>query len=86
MRVLRRASDILGGEHALARELRVPMGELRMWLQGSQRPTRPMFLGAVDILIEHGDAGSLGADASMPPSANEQHPGSFLRIDEEKKA
>jgi hypothetical protein len=84
MRVLQRAAEILGSERALARELRVPMLELFMWLRGSERPTRPVFLAAVDILIEHDDVNSLGADASMPPLANEERAGK-LRVDDKKK-
>jgi hypothetical protein len=84
MRVLQRAAEILGSERALARELRVPMLELFMWLRGSERPTRPVFLAAVDILIEHDDVNSLGAGASMPPLANEERAGK-LRVDDKKK-
>jgi hypothetical protein len=72
MRVLQRAAELLGSERALARALRVPIPDLFMWLRGSERPTRALFLAAVDILLERGDANPLGADASMPPRPNDK--------------
>jgi hypothetical protein len=86
MRVLRRAAELLGSERALARELRVPLRELFAWLEGAERPARPAFLTAVDILIDQGDPGSFGAGASQSPPANDERPGSFFRSEEEKKA
>jgi hypothetical protein len=86
MRVLRRAADLLGGERALARELRVPSSDVFLWLQGTARPARPVFVAAVDIVIEYGDAYVLGEDSSATPVPNEQRAGKFLRTEEEKKS
>jgi hypothetical protein len=85
MRVLQRAVEILGSERALARELRVPLPELFTWLKGAERPTRPMFLAAVDVLIEHGDSNSLGARAPVPPVSSADYPLNFFRTDDSKK-
>jgi hypothetical protein len=84
MRVLQRAAEVLGSERALARALRVPMADLFMWLKGSERPTRALFLAAVDILLERGDPTPFGADASTPLSKDER-PGNFLRVERQKK-
>jgi hypothetical protein len=40
----------------------------------------------VDVLIEHGDANSLGADAGMSGLRSDERPGNFLRTDDEKKS
>jgi hypothetical protein len=86
MRVLRRAADLLGGERALARELRVPSVDVLIWLEGTERPTRPVFIAAVDLLIEHGDVYALGAEAFAAPAPNEQRADNFFRAEEEKKS
>lgn len=69
MRVLQRAAEVLGGERALARRLRVPMPSLLAWIRGNDRPTRTVFLETIDILIEHGDTSSLTGVAVQPPAA-----------------
>jgi len=78
-------ADLLGGERALARELQVPSSDLRSWLAGTERPTRAVFIAAVDLLIEHGDADVLGAERSAAPAPNEQRAGNHLRAEDEKK-
>jgi hypothetical protein len=51
-RTLQAASDILGGERALARYLRVSLPDLHAWLRpGSVAPPANVFLKAVDILL-----------------------------------
>jgi hypothetical protein len=86
MRVLRRAADLVGGERALARELRTPVADVLAWLEGAARPARPVFLAAVDILIERGSPDALGADAGVTPVPKEQRAGNFFGGEEEKKA
>ncbi len=61
VRVLRRAIELMGGERPLAKRLRVPMHDLQMWLDGTEKPTRALFLAAVDVLIEHDDTDTLAA-------------------------
>ena len=73
MRVLQRAVEILGSERALARRLRVPMPSLFAWIKGNDRPTRTVFLQAIDILIENGDTGSLTGAAVKPPAGAGPH-------------
>jgi hypothetical protein len=68
MRVLQRAAEVLGSERALARRLRVPMPSLFAWIKGNDRPTRTVFLEAIDILVEHGDTSSLAGVAVKPPA------------------
>lgn len=51
-RTLRAAADVLGGERALARYLRVARPDLHRWLRpGSVPPPANIFLKAVDILL-----------------------------------
>ena len=73
MRVLQRAVEILGSERALARRLRVPMPSLFAWIKGNDRPTRTVFLQAIDLLVEHGDTSSLAGVAVQPPAGEVTH-------------
>ena len=68
MRVLQRATELLGSERALARRLRVQMPALFSWIKGTDTPTRAIFLEAIDILIENGDTSSLAGVAVKPPA------------------
>lgn len=67
MRILQRGVEILGSERALARHLHLSMPDLLAWLKGAEKPTRAMFLAAVDLLIEHNDKSGLGALHSLSP-------------------
>lgn len=58
-RVLEKALDLSGGYHALARRLRISQLDLAAFLNGSDRPTRTVFLEAVDVIIELGSASFL---------------------------
>ena len=60
-RVLRKASEILGGDEALARELRITRHDLSLFLYDSEVPTRKVFLEACDIVIQHGERDFLEA-------------------------
>jgi len=57
LHVLRRAIALLGSQQALASRLRVPEGDVRLWLKGQVWPSRSAFLGATDVLIEFGESG-----------------------------
>jgi len=74
MRVLQRACELLGSERSLARRLRVPMPALFMWLKGTEKPPRALFMEAVDILIAHdasvpGDIQLVNPDGAASPAA-----------------
>ena len=71
MRALQRAAELLGSERALARRLRAPMPDLLAWLDGTERPTKTMFLSAVDVLIEHGDTSGLEGTPVAPDATSE---------------
>jgi len=71
MRALQRAAELLGSERALARRLRAPMRDLLAWLHGTERPTRAMFLSAVDVLIEYGDTSGLEGAPIAPDAIGE---------------
>ena len=49
-----------------ARELRVPMPELFVFLKGDEMPPKWVFLKAIDILLEHEDQAGLHEIAGMP--------------------
>ena len=55
MRVFGRAAELLGGELALAQQLRMPSLQVAMILSGAQRPLWAEFVEAVDLLIQHGE-------------------------------
>jgi hypothetical protein len=52
-RTLQRAAELVGGERALARYLRVPLPDLFAWMRpGAEPPPNPVFLRAVDLVLE----------------------------------
>ena len=50
-RTLARAAELLGGNAALAKRLRVPLDTLICWLAGDERPPNIYFLRAVDVVL-----------------------------------
>ena len=58
-RVLEKALDLSGGYRALARRLRISQLDLAAFLNGSEKPTRTVFLDAVDVIIELGSSSFL---------------------------
>ena len=47
-----KAAELLGGEKALARELRVPVGDLDKWIAGSAKPPLSIFLRVIDLVLD----------------------------------
>jgi hypothetical protein len=47
-----KASELLGGEKALARELRVPVADLGKWIAGSAKPPLSLFLRVIDLVLD----------------------------------
>ena len=62
-RVLRKASELMGGDAALSRELRVTARDLALFLSGVEVPTKQVFLAACDIVIDRGESDFLEAAA-----------------------
>jgi hypothetical protein len=52
VRTLAKAAELLGGERALARYLRVPMPELFVWMRGASPLPDSVFLRAVDLVLD----------------------------------
>lgn len=51
-RTLQKAAQLLGGERALARYLKVPMPDLFAWMRaGTMSPPESVFLKAVDLVM-----------------------------------
>jgi hypothetical protein len=48
---LRRAAIAVGGEHRLARALRVPLDQLQRWTAGEEYPPTPVYQKVLDLLI-----------------------------------
>lgn len=53
IRTLQRAAELVGGEEALARRLKVTPSHLALWLHGTVSPPCDFFLKAADIVSEH---------------------------------
>jgi hypothetical protein len=51
VRTLAKAAELIGGERALARYLRVPMAELFVWMRGATPVPDRIFLRAVDLVL-----------------------------------
>ena len=47
-----KAAELLGGEKALARELRVPLADLHKWIAGSAKPPLSVFLKVIDLVLD----------------------------------
>jgi hypothetical protein len=67
MRVLGRCVKAMGSARAVAHALRVPMLDLQLWLQGTERPPRSYLLAAIDLLVERHDVGGLTELHSLVP-------------------
>ena len=52
-RTLRRAAELVGGDDALARQLKVNPKHLDLWVRGLAEPPADVFLKAADIVSEH---------------------------------
>ena len=65
---LQRAAELVGGEEALARRLKVMPSHLALWLQGVVPPPLEIFLKAADIVSEH-DIQQLASKSDHRPSA-----------------
>ncbi|MGE5640089.1 MAG: hypothetical protein ACM30H_08340 [Clostridia bacterium] len=63
-RTLHKALEIVGSLKALSRRLRVPEAELKGWLTGFQAPPTPVFLEAVDIVVQY-EGDPPGRDAPL---------------------
>jgi hypothetical protein len=51
-RILQKAADLVGGQRALARYLRVPLPDIYAWMgPGAEPPPMTVFLKAVDLVL-----------------------------------
>jgi hypothetical protein len=51
-RILSKAAELVGGERALARYLKVPQAEIYAWLRpGASPPPAALFLNAIDLVL-----------------------------------
>jgi hypothetical protein len=69
-RTFQKAGDLLGGSKALARRLRVPLADLEKWLAGTAAPPMPVFLQAVDLVLDE-TAPPSPSEPEEPPSARD---------------
>jgi len=52
-RTLHKAAELLGGQRALARYLKVPLPDIYAWMRpGAEPPPTAVFLKAVDLVLE----------------------------------
>jgi hypothetical protein len=51
-RTFLKAAELLGGPKKLARELRVPQADLEKWIAGTATPPLPVFLKAIDLVLD----------------------------------
>jgi hypothetical protein len=65
-RTFRKAAELAGGQKQLARQLRVPLAELEKWIADEDVPPMPIFLRAVDLVLEETSPGA--ADPGEPPA------------------
>jgi hypothetical protein len=51
-RTFQKAAELSGGAKKLAHELRVPLAELEKWMTGAATPPLPVFLKAIDLVLD----------------------------------
>jgi hypothetical protein len=67
-RTLQKAAELVGGQKALARRLRVPLAELQKWIAGGGQPPMAIFLRAVDLVLDETLYPAPGSEADDPPA------------------
>jgi DNA-binding transcriptional regulator YdaS (Cro superfamily) len=72
IRTLKRAAELVGGEEALARLLRVTPSHLELWIRGVVSPPGDVFLKAADIVNEHDLQQLQARRAPAPQPSNAQ--------------
>jgi hypothetical protein len=67
-RTFQKAAELAGGNKKLARLLRVPLAELEKWSAGAAEPPLPVFLKAIDLVLdETAPPGGLSEPAEPEP-------------------
>jgi hypothetical protein len=61
-----KAAELAGGHKQLARQLRVPLAELEKWIADQDVPPMPIFLRAVDLVLEETSPGP--GEPGEPPA------------------
>lgn len=76
VRTLLKAAELMGGRKKLAAHLGAPAAELEKWISGDAVPSLPVFLKAVDLILDEtpapGDdvaSDSPARDCASPDSA-----------------
>jgi hypothetical protein len=74
-RLLARLVDVLGSSEEVCHRLRVPYGDFALWVTERVPMPRPIFLKAVDVLVEETSLAAErtsteepASDASYPPT------------------
>jgi hypothetical protein len=68
-RTLHKAAELVGGRAKLCRYLKVPAAALEKWLGDEEVPPTPIFLMAVDLVVE--EAGPAASEPGDPPAAQD---------------
>lgn len=75
-RALLKAAEILGGQDALRRKLRVPAADLQKWIDDKAVPPAGIFLTVVDLIIEE-TAPPAGSEPADPPAPRDAAASTF---------
>jgi len=68
-RIFIKAAEILGGRAKLSRELQVPADALDAWIEDRAVPPLPIFLRAVDIVMD--ELNVRGSEEGDPPPSQD---------------
>ena len=75
-RTFQKAAELCGGRAKLARRLRVPIGDLEKWMAGDAAPPLPVFLSAIDLVLDETPApGGLSEPGDPEPPRDCAAPG-----------
>lgn len=70
-RTFQKAAELVGGQKNLARRLRVPAAELQKWIAGGGEPPMPVFLKAVDLVLDEAPPPAAGSEPDDAPAARD---------------
>ena len=79
-RTLQKAAELVGGQKKLARQLRVPLGELEKWIADKDEPPTAVFLAAVDLVLEETAPPAGGSESGEPPPQRDCAGGECLSL------
>ena len=65
---MQKAAELVGGDAKLCRLLKVPLADLRRWIDDQAHPPRDVFLRAVDVILDETPVPPGDSEPTDPPA------------------